>query len=40
MIFLAMHSNLAFLFSALVHWDQGFSIEDPSFSNLGIKVPF
>jgi len=40
MIFLAIQSNLAFLFSASVHWDQGFSIEDPSFSNFGIKGPF
>jgi len=40
MIFLAMQSNLAFLFPASVHWDHGFSIEDPSFSNLGIKEPF
>jgi len=36
-IFLAIQSNLTFLFSASVHWDQGFSIKDPSFSNLGIK---
>ena len=40
MIFLAMQSNFAFLFSASVHWDQCFSIEAPSFSNLGIKGPF
>jgi len=40
MIFLAMESNLAFLFSASVHWDQGFSIETPSFTNIGIKGPF
>jgi len=40
MIFLAMQSNLAFLFSASAHWDQGFSLEAHSFSNLGIKGSF
>ena len=38
MIFLAMQSNLAFLFSASVYWDQGFSIEAPSFSNCTDQV--
>ena len=39
-MFLAMQSNLAFLLLESVYWDQGFSMEDPSFSNFGTKGPF